>query len=145
MLTLTKDMKITRVSSKVAAGVVATDSARVDMTGFDSVAFIASVDTSLTTATLNLTAKSNPADSTVGSTTEKAGTTITDAGGNQANRDFIVDVHRPQNRYAYATFTPLVANVALNAIYAVQYNASKGPLPITQPTTSTVDQAGPNA
>src|SRR5438874_1275433 len=94
MFTLTKDCKITRVSNKVAAGTGTTDSSRVDMTGFDSVCFLAALDTSTTAATVQLIAKSNPADSTSGSTTEKSGTTITDSGGNQANRDFSVDLHR---------------------------------------------------
>jgi hypothetical protein len=146
MFSLGKDCKIVRVSNKVAAGTSSVDSSRADMTGFDSVIFLAAVDTSLTTATLQLIAKSNAADSTSSSTTEVTGTTITDSGGNQANQDFAITVHRPQNRYAYVTAVRGVANLALNAIYAILFNASKGPLPVTQPATvSANDIGGPNA
>lgn len=145
MFTLGKDVKVTRVSNKVAAGTSQIDSSRVDMTGFDSVLFLASIDTSTDTAVITLIAKSNVADSTSNSTTEKTGTAVTDASGNQANRDFMVDLHRPQNKFAYCSMTRTTANVAVNAIYAVQYNAAKGPLPVTQPTTTTIDFGGPNA
>ena len=40
MLTMLKDFKITRVSNLVAAGTSQIDSSRVDMAGFDSVAFL---------------------------------------------------------------------------------------------------------
>lgn len=146
MFTMSKDCKVTRVSNKVAAGTSQIDSARVDMTGFDSVIFVAGLDTSTATAVITAIAKSNPADSVAGSTTEKTGTAVTDAGGNQANQDYVVDLHRPQNRYAYCSLTRTVANVAVNAIYAIQYNAAKGPLPVSQPaTTAPVDFGGPNA
>lgn len=146
MLTSVKDWKITRVSNKVAAGTSQVDSSRVDMTGFDSVMFLCGVDTSTTTGTLQLVAKSNPADSTSNSTTEVTGTSITDSGGNQANQDFLINLHRPQNRYAYVSAVRGVANIALDGIWAIQYNASKGPLALTQPTTvSAADTGGPNA
>lgn len=145
MFTLLKDCKVTRVSNKVSAGTSQIDSSRVDMTGFDSVAFLIALDTSTDGALITAFAKSNAADSATNSTIEKTGTVVTDAGGAQANRDFILDLHKPTLRYAHCSLTRTVANVAVNAIYAIQYNAAKGPLPITQPTTSTVDFAGPNA
>lgn len=143
MLTLTKDMKITRVANKTAAGTTQVDSARVDMAGYDSVAFVVGIDVSLDTAVITAIAKSNPADSATGSTTEKTGTPVTDAGADQSNRDFVVDVHRPQNRYAYCSVTRTVANVSLCGIWAIQYNAKS--LPVTQPATVTADLGGPNA
>lgn len=146
MFTLGKDTKITRVSGAVAAGTTAINSSCVDMTGFDSVMFIAELGTVTAGAVIQLSALSNTTNSNSGGATEKAGTQVTDSGGAQSNQDYVVDVHRPAKQFVYANLTRTTANVVVNGVYAIQYNAAKGPLPVSQPaTTAPVDFGGPNA
>lgn len=144
MFTLPKDAKITKVANYAAASTTDVDSARVDMTGYDTVTFIAAVGDVTSGCVLNLTVKSNAADSTSSSTTEKAGTTITAGSTDTDNCLLINTVHKPTLRYAYATLAIDTQNAVFENIIAIQYNAKN--VPVTQPAT-TVDNvvAGPNA
>lgn len=143
MFTLAKDCKITRVMNAVATGTTDQDSDRVDMTGFDSVCFVAALGDCTDTATIGLIAKSNPADSTSGSTTEKTGTNTTLNATSGDNKLLILDLHRPQNRYAYVTVDRGTAGAVIDGVFAIQYNSKSGP--ITQGSTVlSTDIAGPN-
>lgn len=144
MLTLLKDAKITRVSNSAVAGTTDIDSARVDMTGFDSVMFVALLGDVTSGSVLTLTAKSNAADSATNSTSEKAGTTITAGASDYDNKMLIVDLHKPTLRYAHCTLAIDTQNAVVDGIIAIQYNAKSQP--ITQ--GSTVGDGvvgGPNA
>lgn len=144
MFTMLKDCKITRVANDAAASTTDVDSSRVDMTGYDSVMFIAILGDVTVGAVLSLTAKSNAADSTSSSTTEKAGTTITAGASDYDNKMLIVDLHRPTLRYAYCSLQIDTANAVVDGIIAIQYNAKS--MPVTQ--GSTVGDGvvgGPNA
>lgn len=144
MLTLLKDCKITRVMNAVAAGTTDQESDRVDMTGFDSVIFILLMGDNADTATIGLIAKSNAADSTSGSTTEKTGTNTALTATSGDNKLVIVDLHRPTLRYAYVTVDRGTANVVIDGVIAIQYNSKAQP--ITQGSTVlTGDVGGPNA
>src|ERR1043166_586765 len=133
MRSLLKDSKITRVSNSAVAGTTDIDSARVDMTGFDSVMFIALLGDVTSTSALQLIAKSNAADSTSSSTTEKAGTAITAGASDYDNKALVVDLHKPQNRYAYCTLVIDTANAVVDGIIAIQYNARS--VPTSQPSS----------
>ncbi len=144
MFTLSKDCKFTMVNNPVAAGTTGQDSSRVDMTGYDSVMFIWSLGDNVSGAVFTATAKSNAADSTSSSTTEKAGTTITAGTSDTDNKLICVDLHRPTLRYAYSSLAIATQNVVVNCCIAIQYNA-KNP-PVTQ-SSSVFDcvLGGPNA
>jgi hypothetical protein len=144
MFTMLKDCKVTRVSNSQAASQTDIDSARVDMKDYESVMFVALLGDATSGSVLQLTAKSNAADSTSGSTTEKAGTQITAGASDYDNKMLIVDLHRPQNRYAYCSLAIDTQNCVVDGILAIQYNAKSKP--ITQ--GSTVGDGvvgGPNA
>jgi hypothetical protein len=144
MFTLFKDAKITKVNNAAAAGTTDQDSDRVDMTGFDSVAFVWSIGDVTSGSVLQAIAKSNVADSTSGSTTEKSGTSITAGASDYDNKLLIVDLHKPTLRYAYSTLVIDTQNAVVNGCYAIQYNAKS--VPVTQ--GSTVGDCvfgGPNA
>ncbi len=144
MFTLPKDAKITKVANYAAASTTDVDSARVDMTGYDSVTFLCAVGDVTSTAVIQAVAKSNPADSTSNSTTELTGTAVTADATSADNSIFAITVHKPQNRYAYCTLKIDTANAVFENIIAVQYNAKN--LPVTQPATTVAnDVAGPNA
>ena len=144
MYTMLKDCKITRVSNAAVAGTTDIESSRVDMTGFDSVMFVALLGDVTSGSVLTLTAKSNAADSTTSSTSEKAGTVITAGASDYDNKLLIVDLHKPTLRYAYCTLLIDTQNAVVDGIIAIQYNAKNHP--VTQ--GSTVGDGvvgGPNA
>jgi hypothetical protein len=144
MLTLIKDVKITKVNNAAVAGTTDQDSDRVDMTGFDSVCFIWVLGDVTSGSVLQAIAKSNAADSTSSSTTEKSGTSITAGASDYDNKMLIVDLHRPTLRYAYSTLVIDTQNAVVNSCIAIQYNAHAKA--VTQ--GSTVGDAvvgGPNA
>lgn len=144
MFTMLKDCKITRVSNSQSASQTDIDSTRVDMKDYESVMFVALLGDATSGSVLQLTAKSNASDSTSGSTTEKAGTQITAGASDYDNKMLIVDLHRPQNRYAYCSLAIDTQNCVVDGILAIQYNSKSKP--ITQ--GSTVGDGvvgGPNA
>lgn len=144
MFTMLKDCKVTRVSNSQAASQTDIDSARVDMKDYESVMFVALLGDATSGSVLQLTAKSNAADSTSGSTTEKAGTQITAGASDYDNKMLIVDLHRPQNRYAYCSLAIDTQNCVVDGILAIQYNAKSKP--ITQGlTVGDGVVGGPNA
>ncbi len=145
MFTLSKDVKFTRVSNSAVAATTDVDSSRVDMTGYDSVMFVALLGDVTSTSVLQILAKSNAADSTSSSTTEATGTAVTAGATDNDNVLYGVDLHKPTLRYAYCTLKRGTANAVVDGILAIQYNASKGPLPVTQAAFGALSVAGPNA
>lgn len=144
MFTLGKDCKITKVANYAAASTTDVDSARVDMTGYDSVIFIASIGDVTSGAVIQLVAKSNAADSTSSSTTEKSGTSTTAGASNMDNCLVAVDLHKPTLRYAYATLIIDTQNAVFESMFAIQYNAKN--VPVTQGSTMfDLVFGGPNA
>lgn len=127
-----KDFKVTRVSNSAAAAQTAIDSSRVDMTGFDSVVFIALLGDVTVSSVLTLTAKENSADSTSGAAaiTGAATAAYTATATDADNKLLVSDIFRPSLRYAYVSLTRTAANAVVDGILAVQYNSKA--LPITQ-------------
>lgn len=144
MFTMGKDCKITKLANYAAASTTDVESSRVDMTGFDSVMFISSIGDCTNGAVIQLIAKSNAADSTSGSTTEKTGTSITAGASDYDNKLLILDIHKPTLRYAYVTQVIDTQNAVFENIIAIQYNAKS--VPITQPASvGQLEFAGPLA
>lgn len=132
MLNFLKDCKVTRVSNAAAAAQTAIDSSRVDMSGYDSVVFIALLGDVSDTSVLTLTAKQNTADSTSGAAAITGGAAgpFTASATTGDNKVLISDVCRPAQRYAYCSLTRTTANAVVDGIIAIQYNARN--MPVTQ-------------
>ena len=114
-----------------------------DTQGFDSVAFIVALGDVTATSVLLLTAKTNTADSTSSPTpTTLAETVGFTAGASDAdNKLLILDLHKPRDRYVFATLARGTANAAVNGIYALLYNAQQMPLTVD---SSVIDYASVN-
>jgi hypothetical protein len=140
MLSITKDMLITRVMNEVAAGTTAQSSSVLDMQGYDSVIFVAILGTVTDNSVVTLAVKSNPTSSSSGGTVEKTGTAITAATSSDTVQS--VEVQRPTQRYVFAYVTRTAQNAAISAILAIQFNSKN--MPVTQ-TIAASDFAGPNA
>ena len=104
-----------------------------DGDAFDSVAFIALLGDVSNTSVLTLTVKSNPTSSDVGGTSEGATAAYTATATDADNKLLIVDVHRPTQRFVFASLTRTVADAVVDGIIAVQYNARD--LPVSQPAS----------
>lgn len=133
MFSLLKDAKISKVEPRAAAGTDDLTTDVLDMSGFDSVAFIAATGDGTSGTVLELQVFGNTASSTSSPTpveltsnsAQYTSSTATDAD----NKLLIVDVHRPNYRYVYAVLVIDTQNCECDGIYAIQYNAKS--LPVT--------------
>lgn len=136
-LNMLYDAKFVRVSDAVAAGQTTVTTSVVDMKGYTSVAFLAVLGTVTSTGVSTLTAKSNTANSTSGTAVKTSTTTA--ATTDNSNGMLLLDINRPSQEYVFATLDRTTANVAVDGIFAILYNA--GEHPVTQDTTTLVDSA----
>lgn len=128
---LLKHGKVTRVSNAAVAATSDIDSSRVDMSGFDSVCFIALLGDVTSGSVLELQGKVNTADSTSGATEVTDGTVTYTAGASDAdNKLMILDIRRPNRAvtpYAYCTLLRGTQNAVVDGIIAIRYNARDVP------------------
>ena len=144
MFSLLKDTKISAVENAAAAGTTDLVTDVLDMTGFDSVLFMAKLGDVTSGSVLQLTVSSNPTNSASNGTTEKAGTEITAGASDYDNKLLIVDVLRPSQQYVYATLRIDTQNAVVDGIFAVQYNSRS--VPVTQGSSvGSGSLGGPNA
>lgn len=133
------ECKITRVANAAVAGTDDIDSARVDMTGFDSVCFIALLGDATSGSVLELKVMQNTADSA----SSPSPTEVTDddvqytAGASDAdNKLMVMAVRRPNpanGKYLFARLVIDTQNCVVDGIIAIQYNSRS--TPITQGST----------
>lgn len=124
------DCKVVPVEPYAAAGQSTLTTDVVDMQGFDSVAFIAYLGDVSDTSVLTLTAKTNTANSTSSPTPTTLAQTVTFTAGasNADDKLLVLDLHKPRDRYVFATLARATANAVLNGIIAVLYNADQKPV-----------------
>ena len=92
MINLSKQCKLTRVSNAEAAAATDIESASIDMTGFDSVAFIVAMGEITSGATTSANAEQSADNS---SFAELLGTGITIADDDD-NQLVLLDIHQPR-------------------------------------------------
>lgn len=128
-MNLSTAVKTVVVSAATAAGTTTVTSSVVDLQGFDGVMYIAILGDSTINAVGTLTSKLNTINGTTGSPVSGASATYTDADGtSNDNKMLIVDEYRPKSgRYGFCTLARATANIAVNAIVAVLYQADKKP------------------
>lgn len=130
MYSILKDSKISKVEARAAAGTTDLESDILDMSGFDSVMFIASTGDATSGTVLELQVFGNTSSSTSGATEITANSAqFTSSSATDAdNKLLVVDVHRPAYRYVYAVFVIDTQNCEGDGIYAIQYNAKSVPV-----------------
>lgn len=141
------DARIVRLSPAIAAG---TDGSRtnlgeIDTQGFQCVAFVAQLGTVTGSGVLTLRAKASNTSGTYGSGTvdDIAATPATAA---TSNTFVVLDVFEPNRRFVRADYQRTVANVAVDAIFAVLYNASDVPVaPVAGTIRTSVANPTPSA
>jgi hypothetical protein len=126
-----KNCAVDFIEASATAGTSTLTSDVLDMAGFDGICFIAILGDVTSGSVLLLTALTNSTNSDSGGTAVAGGT----AGGTAGASDYdskllIVDVYRPQNRYAFCTLARGTQNAVVNGILAIRYHGRK--CPITQ-------------
>lgn len=123
-----KDAYWFKVEPYTAAGTSTLTTTVVDMAGYDSVMFLASLGV--------VTDASVPALTVLGNTTNSAsgGTALADAtytASTSSDFNIAVEVHVPSTyRYVYATLARATQNAVVDCIWAVKFNARE--VPVTQ-------------
>lgn len=133
-----KNCKISRVENAAAASTTDADTDVLDMSGYDSIAFVALLGDATSGSVLELKVYGNTANSTSSPTPVELtndDVQYTAAASDADNKIMIADVPQWNATYRYA-FGRLVIdtqNCVLDGILAIQYNARD--LPVTQGST----------
>jgi len=125
---LLPNTKLTRVASATAAGQTEIDGTALDMEGFASVAFIASLPSVANTGVVRLTVQGRNTSSE--GWTDLVSVTHTSTGA-ETNRLLAVECPAPMKKSVRCALFRTVANSAIDCIVALQGRATY--LPVTQP------------
>lgn len=126
-LNLVTDSKITRVENAAVAAQTAVDTDVLDMSGYDSVTFVALLGDVDNGSVLGLTIQHGDlANGSDQASTTAAATWTADA-TNADNKVLIVEAVRPIKRYVRARLTRTTANAALDGIVAIQTGPAYAP------------------
>ncbi len=134
--TLFKNAKVTRLTWDgtnyvVAAGTdgAVVESGEVDMLGFDSVAFVASVGVIAASGVFTSFVKNSDTSGTYGAgTIDKLGSSIANNADTDDNKLYIHEIHRPLRRYLKFNYQRTAGNCTLDTLFAIQFNAHDNPV-----------------
>lgn len=127
-----REGKLSIVEAPAVAGTSTLTTDILDMTGYDSVAFIALLGDVTSGSVLALQVLGNDTNDTVSPTTYAAAVAGLTAGASDAdNKAIIVDVQKPRDKYVYATLARGTQNAVVNGILAYQYNKHQKPFSLT--------------
>lgn len=110
------------VGAAVAAGSsIDNNSSRIDMNGYESVAFFTTITDSVDTGVATLTIEENTADSDSGmAAVSGTGATTTSAANDDLNGTILAtELYKPGSRYVQAVRTSATANIAYGEVYAL--------------------------
>jgi hypothetical protein len=141
---LLKIAVVKQIQNGAAAGTTLITSSTFNSAGFNACLVFVSVGTVLTTAVMQLTlqqgAQANGSDAT--NITGAQTPSFTDAGGASSNSIFIVDAMRFTKQYLTATFSRTTANVVVNGMWAVLYQANTIPVTLDATVTASILESG---
>ena len=137
-MNLLKDVKITRIMNAVAAGTTDQTSSIIDMQGYEGVMFVAAFGTLTATQVTSMKAQQNTANSTSGMA-DLAGTSVGPLADGDSNKQLVLDIWQPQERYLQVVIDRGTANAVIDGITAIQYKSRV--LPTTQSSTVSASEA----
>ncbi|MCG8445910.1 MAG: hypothetical protein MI753_09365 [Hyphomicrobiales bacterium] len=124
------DAQIIPVEAAAIAATTTLTTDVVDTQGFDSVAFVAFLGDVTATSVLTLTGFTNDTNDTDTPTQLGSPVTFTAGASDADGKLMVLDLHKPRQRYAYATLARATANAVVNGILAILYNAHDKPVNI---------------
>lgn len=130
MQNLAKDIKISYgLAAVAAANNTDSNTARLDMSGWDGVIFVAPIADSVQGGVATLKVEGNTADSDSGmAAIAGAAAAATSAGNDDLNGQvLVVDVYRPLKRYVQGVITSATQNIAFGDVIAIQYAGRVAP------------------
>lgn len=119
---ITDNIEIRLVGAAVAAGAsIDSNSDRIDMTGYEAVAFVTTITDSVDTGVAALEIQQNDADSDTGMTAvDGTEARLTSAANDDLNGKALVsELRKPSARYVQAVRRSSTANIAYGEIYAL--------------------------
>jgi len=120
---------ITRLAGAVSAGTdgaFVTSLAEIDTRGYTGIAIVAQLGTVTSGGVFTLRAKNSSTSATYGAGTVDR---IAQAALTDGTSKFVaLDINRPKRRYIRAEYQRTVANVAIEAVYVILYNAELNPV-----------------
>ncbi len=119
---LTDNLEFRYVGAAVAAGSsIDNNSSRIDMAGYESVAFYTTITDSVDTGVATMTVQQSDADSdtAMAAVTGTAATATSAANDDLNGLGLIAELRRPTKRYVQATRTSATANIAFGEVIAV--------------------------
>jgi hypothetical protein len=122
-MNLSKNVKATLVQPSLGNGQATTDSASVDMQGFEGVVFIGIAGTVTGAGTVSLKASQSSDNGVFYDLSGVAA--MGPAGG--SDKFILLDVYRPSKRYVRTTLTRAVANSVYGGTIAIQYGSHRKP------------------
>jgi hypothetical protein len=128
-----EQQKITRVLNAVAAGTTNQNTSSVDMTGWDSVEFVAHLGALTATQVTKLKAQTSSDDAAADAFADVSGGATAAAADADSGKLLRCEVIRPRERYARAVVVRGTENAVINSVIAIQRRGRR--LPLTQSTT----------
>lgn len=130
IMNMLSDCKIMRVANSAVAAQTEVVTSVLDTLGYDSVAFVAFLGDVTATSVLGLTVKTNSASNTSSPTpvTTEASVAFTAGAADADNKMMVVDIHKPRQRYVFASLTRTTANAVVDGVFAMLYNGQEKPL-----------------
>ena len=133
MMNLSRHGKTSRVANAAATGQTNVNGSSVDMTGFNSVTFYASIGDITATGTATLKAQGSTDDGSSDAWADLKGTAVTLTDAADANKVAILEVNEPRERYIRPVIVRATANSAVDGVVAVQTGPKEEP--VTHDTT----------
>ena len=132
MLSFKENVKVTRVSNAVAAGTTDVECTGVDMTGFNSITFMAAFGTITGSAVTSVKAQASDDDGSTDTYSDLEGTSITVADDTD-NKVVLLEVVKPTKKYIRLVIDRGTQNAVVDGAFAFQTGLRSGP--VTQPTS----------
>lgn len=117
-----------------ASSSIDSNSAILDMAGYEGVVFIVPIEDSVTGGVATLTIQHNTANSDSGMAATDSVATVTCVSSDDINQQLLVaELYKPTKRYVQGVVTSSAANIAFGTMIAIRYGPRKAP--VTEDTT----------
>lgn len=126
-MSLTKNVKISRVSAAASAAQTAIESDILNMAGFDGVLFVALLGDVTTGSVLGLGAEQNDVNNGTGMAALTGSAAFTAGASDADSKVLVLDVYKPRQQFVRAKLTRTTANAVVDGIIAIQYGAKSVP------------------
>ena len=128
MHNLLSNVAVRRVMNAVAAGQTDQTSSAIDTQGYDGVMIIASVGTLSAGAVTSLRAQSSSDDGGSDAYADLAGSDQAFAQATDSNKQVVLDIFRPRERYIKAVLKRATGNAVIDGITAILYRSAQRPV-----------------